>query len=156
MRKFISYITLLFLILSVSCTRQQMIEDTLTGHWNIAHYERTKIDTTGQRTVLLSEENVGRWSFYIDTIQAWEYTSIDNAYHLYGFLYDGAQGVQYDTGVVRISEEGRRFIIVGGNINTDIHYNIDEFNGKEMLISRYSSAPFDTAFFQLSIRLVKK
>lgn len=156
MKPRILYFTIGFFVILYSCTKQQRIEDALTGTWNIAHYERTKIDTSGNRTTLLSEENVGRWSFYIDTIQAYGYTSTENGYQLFGFMYNGSQGLQYDTGVVMVSEEGRRLILVGPDINTDQLFNIDAFIGNEMLLTRYSSAPNDTAFYELKIGLEKK
>jgi hypothetical protein len=74
---------------------------------------------------------------------------------IYAFEYTGSQGLQYDSGYVDISEEGKRFILIGLGIGTDVHFTIDEFSGNELLLNQYAPIQ-DTVTYQLSIRIAKK
>ncbi|MCX7744826.1 MAG: hypothetical protein N2167_09730 [Flavobacteriales bacterium] len=125
------------------------ISSVLVGQWDIVSYEHTKIDSSGNRYTLINEENVGRWDFYVDPIIG------EEGPFIYAFEYDGSQRFQYDSGYVKISEEGKRFIIIGPSIGNDIHFNIDEFTGNELLLNQYAPNQ-DTATYLLIIRLAKK
>lgn len=149
MMRLLTVMILGIILLTASCSLHDRITSTLVGRWDIVKYERTRIDSSGNRFTLLNEEDVGRWDFYVDPIIG------EEGPFIYGFEYTGSQGLQYDSGYVKISEEGKRFILIGPSIGTDVHFNIDEFTGNELLLNRYSPI-HDTVTYQLSIRIAKK
>jgi len=74
---------------------------------------------------------------------------------IYAFEYTGSQGLQYDLGYVDISEEGKRFILIGPGTGIDVHFTIDKFSGNKLLLNQYAPIQ-DTVTYQLSIRIAKK
>ncbi|MCZ2444588.1 MAG: hypothetical protein LC101_12530 [Flavobacteriales bacterium] len=142
-------ITLLVLSLSLiisSCTEKEYVLNNLPGTWNIAEYQRVKIDSSGHRQIILDEQNVGSWIIYDDASAA--------GFLDYEFNYVGSQGNQSQTGVLTVSDEAMRLILIGGCIGCDKHFIIEMFRSEEILLNSYAPIQ-DTVIFQLTMRLKK-
>jgi hypothetical protein len=139
-----------FMLLS-SCTREDEIVGWLPGTWRIEKYERTRINNDATVTTLLTENNVGYWNIYDDS------QDDNDKIKYYEFSYNGSQGVQNQNGYVQISEEGNRWILLGGMcVGCDDAYNIEYFFADKFKLSKYAPDTSCSCTYKLTMEMIKE
>lgn len=145
------YLIVLTCFSLLSCTREEQIVAWMPGTWNINKYQRIQIQNDGTNTILLSESNVGYWNFVDDPLDD------EDLIKQYEFYYNGLQGVQSSNGYVQISEQGNRFILLGGPcVGCDDAFNLEYFTPNTFKLTKYSPDTSCSCTYKLSMEMSKE
>lgn len=146
MKKYL-LIILFSTLLFTSCTREDQIVAWMPGSWNIDKYERVRINDDGSNTILLDQSNVGYWNFIDDP------TDDNDMIKGYEFNYMGSSSAGY----VKISEQGNRFILLGGYcVGCDDAFNIEYFTADKFKLTKYAPDTSCSCTYKLSMEMTKK
>ncbi|MCB0650636.1 MAG: hypothetical protein KDC85_05120 [Saprospiraceae bacterium] len=134
-QRFIQISLFLLLLTSWSCKKEDMFLDRLEGTWNIDRLERYEIHPDGSAITLTDEKNVGTLSMKVATIDG---LTLDNLKD-FEFNYTENGNAVNQIGVLKVDEQAKRVIILGGDcIQCDIAYTVEINKKNEQVWSTFS------------------
>lgn len=134
-QRFIQISLFLLLLTFWSCKKEDMFLDRLEGTWNIDRLERHEIHPDGSVITLTDEKNVGTLSMKLATIDG---LSLDNLKD-FEFNYTENGNAVNQIGVLKVDEQAKRVIILGGDcIQCDIAYTVETNKKNEQVWSTFS------------------
>ncbi|MBK8556346.1 MAG: hypothetical protein IPL65_11520 [Lewinellaceae bacterium] len=125
-----------FLLLFTACkTKEDRYLDRLEGTWTIDRLERKEIHTDGSVTVLTDERSVGTLNMKVATLDNLELENLKD--FIFDYTENGLQ--KYVEGVLKVDEQAKRVIVLGGTcIQCDLAYTVDVNKKGKQVWSTYS------------------
>ena len=153
MKKLTYTLSLAFLLLLIfSCRKEDIFLDRLDGTWNIDRLERYEIHEDGSVTTLTDEKNVGTLSMKVAEFNG---QTLEN---LKDFTFDYTENGQplMVEGVLKVDEQAKRVIILGGDcIQCDLAYTVEKNEKKKQVWTTFSYDQTNNVSYKLTYSMSK-